>query len=271
MADHDFIPARGADALIHLGTYRRVLPVLLERLYENVLDWERLPHVHRGWIAAAHCLDAGARGWRAVLTDVAGRASTVELELDRLRRRWVTRVTAGHGAGRMIRTRARPERGSRVEVVVDFFVPDEPGRDRRRLAEAFARRHRQLYADDVAMMIERQRQLDRRLERSDPAQRVLTLGTRAALALPLELVLGGREFVLAEVDGVLTGWPRQCPHCLAPLGPDALDGRDVVCPWHGDRFDALTGENRGHRLCRLDHRPQIQVDSNGNVTVTAAH
>ncbi|HEX7037147.1 MAG TPA: Rieske (2Fe-2S) protein [Pseudomonadales bacterium] len=271
MPDQDFIPARDGAALVHLGTYRRVLPVALERLYENVLDWEHLPHVHRSEFADVRCLEAGPGGWRAALTDGAGRIATVEVSLDRQRRRWITRTIDGHGAGSAVWTHAFPESPRRVDVVVDFFVTAAPEVLRRRLGEAFAGRYRRLYDQDVAMMVERQRQLDRRLERAPASDRVLTLGQRADLELPLEIVVGGREFVLAEVEGVLTAWPRQCPHQLGPLGTDALEGREVVCRWHGDRFDALTGENLSGRACRLEHRPRIEIDPSGSVVVTATH
>lgn len=271
MPDQDFIHARETAALIHLGTYRRVLPVALERLYENVLDWEHLPHVHRSEFADVRCLVAGPEGWRAVLTDTAGRVATVEVSLDRQRRRWITRTIDGHGAGSAVWTHAFAEGRRRVDVVVDFFVTAAPDGERRRLGEAFARRYRRLYDQDVAMMVERQRQLDRRLERAPASDRVLALGRRSELELPLEIVVGGREFVLAEVQGVLTTWPRQCPHQLGPLRADALRGGEVVCPWHGDRFDALTGENRSGRACRLEHRPKIEVDPTGAVVVTATH
>jgi nitrite reductase/ring-hydroxylating ferredoxin subunit len=85
------------------------------------------------------------------------------------------------------------------------------------------------------------------------------------------MTVGGREFVLAEVDGTLVAWPRQCPHQLGPLGPDTLHGREVVCPWHGDRFDAVSGENLSGRACRLSHRPEIHIGTSGDVIVCATH
>ena len=49
----------------HLGTYRRVLPVSVERLYENAIDWEHLAYLHRSSFARVECLEAGAWGFRA--------------------------------------------------------------------------------------------------------------------------------------------------------------------------------------------------------------
>ena len=46
MPDHEIIQAFPSSQLPHVGTYRRVLPVSLVRMYENTLDWEHLPHVH---------------------------------------------------------------------------------------------------------------------------------------------------------------------------------------------------------------------------------
>ena len=45
-----------------------MLPVSLERLYENALDWEHLPHLHQSSFASITCEAAGPWGWRAVTT-----------------------------------------------------------------------------------------------------------------------------------------------------------------------------------------------------------
>jgi len=45
MPDHETYPPFPSSRLPHVGTYRRVLPVSLVRMYENALDWEHLPFV----------------------------------------------------------------------------------------------------------------------------------------------------------------------------------------------------------------------------------
>ena len=38
-------------ALVEVGSYVRDLGASVERLFENALDWEHLPHVHLGSFA----------------------------------------------------------------------------------------------------------------------------------------------------------------------------------------------------------------------------
>jgi nitrite reductase/ring-hydroxylating ferredoxin subunit len=271
MPDQEFIGPRDGSAVPHLGTYRRVLPVSLERLYENALDWEHLPHVHDSSFASIRCLAAGVWGWRAAVTARRGRETRIELTLDRTCRRWITRTTEGAGAGAEIWTHAFPMGPARVDITVDFFLPGVEEARRTRVGEAYARHYARLYDEDVAMMAERQRQLDRRLDRARDHERTLVLGPRNTLVLPVEIVVGGREFVLAEVEGGLAVFPRQCPHQLGPLSAARLEGRVVTCPWHGDRFDVTSGANLSGRACRLSHLPDVVVEADGVVRVIAIH
>jgi len=271
MPDHTFHAARDDSRLPHAGTYRRVLPVSLERLYENALDWEHLPHVHGASFAGIRSLAVGPAGWRAAVTAADGRESVLELALERDHRRWITRVADGFGAGAEIWTHAFLVDPARVDIVVDFFVPGLAATDRLRVGESYARLYARLYDEDVAMMTERQRQLDRRLERARDAERTLVLGLRNELALPLDITVGGREFVLADVEGTLVAFPRQCPHQLGPLSAAGLRGRVVKCPWHGDRFDVLTGANLSGRCTKLAHLPEVRVDGYGRVEIHAVH
>jgi len=272
MPEQVFFPPRGSVGVPHVGTYRRLLPVTLERLYENALDWEHLPHQHAASFSAIDCRDWGAWGWRAVVVDTRGRRSVIELNLERDCRRWITRTLDGHGAGGEIWTRAVPvPAGAGVEVLIDFFVPGVEESQRARVGRTYADLYARLYDEDVAMMVARQRQLDRRLDRARDGERSLDLGARGELTLPQTVVLAGREFVLAEVDGVLRAFPAQCPHMLGPLDGGSLDGRVVTCPWHGDRFDVVSGENLSGRVCRLSHLPDVAVDGAGRVRISATH
>ncbi|MEQ8859521.1 MAG: Rieske (2Fe-2S) protein [Pseudomonadales bacterium] len=271
MPEQRFLPPRDDSRLPHVGTYCRVLPVSLERLYENALDWEHLPHQHRSSFSALRCLDWGAWGWRAEVADRAARSSVIELCLDRERRRWVTRTLEGHGTGAEIWTHAFAEGAARVDIVVDFFLPGVDPAQRIRAGEAFATLYERLYDEDVAMMVERQHQLDRRVERARDPDRRRCLGSRAALALPGELTLGGRDFVIAEVAGDVVAFPRQCPHQLGPLRADRLVDGVVTCPWHGYRFDVRTGDSLGNGPCRLSHLPRIEEDADGMLWITATH
>ncbi len=271
MPEHEIIPSPASGRIPHVGTYRRVLPVSLERMYENALDWEHLPFVHASSFAAIRCLDAGAWGWRAELTSARGEASIVELRLDRRCHRWITRNFEGPNAGAEIWTHVFPlgpvAGAERLEIVVDFFVPDVPEEARGRVGQAYASLYATLYDEDVAMMVERQAQLDRRVEGSRPDQRRLALGARDALELPLRCTVAGREYVVAQEAGSLVAYPAICPHALGPLAAGPLEDGVVTCPWHGYRYDVRSGECLSGQSCRLSRLPVISEES-GTVILT---
>jgi 3-phenylpropionate/trans-cinnamate dioxygenase ferredoxin component len=50
--------------------------------------------------------------------------------------------------------------------------------------------------------------------------------------------------VLANVDGRICALLDQCSHEEYPLSDGDLDGGDVVCTYHGARFDACTGARK---------------------------
>ena len=50
--------------------------------------------------------------------------------------------------------------------------------------------------------------------------------------------------VVANVDGDLYALEDQCSHEAFPLSDGELDGSDVLCTYHGARFDACTGKNK---------------------------
>lgn len=285
--------AASAVARIHVGSYRRALPVSLERLYENALDWRRLDHVHSASVRSLVCQAAGSWGWRAQLTPVAGAESQVELLLERRLRRWTVRVLSGDRAGLEVWTQVCALEARRLEVVVDFFVagsdPESAPESARRWAERAAR----WYDRDVAMMVERQRQLDVRIDGApsheagartgedvartgEDRARTRILGARDALQFPVRFELGGREFVLVEVEAPgqpsgreLAAYPARCPHQLGPLHAGAVAAGAVTCPWHGYRFDVRTGAPLSGQSCRLGPMPRIEIDAGGVVRVRA--
>ena len=273
MPDHQIIAPFAGSQLPHVGSYRRALPVTLERLYENALDWEHLAWLHDSSFTRVDCLSAGPWGWRAAIVVSGGRSSVIELRLDRGCRRWVTRTLEGAGAGAEIWTTVIAERQDRegrqrwVDIVVDFFVPGIVAERRQAVGEGYAALYARLYDEDVAMMVERQRQLDRRIGGIAAAEHTRALGPRATLRLPMDVMLGNREFVLAETAGGLVIYPRQCPHQLGPLAAGALADGVVTCPWHGYRFDVRTGVNLTGQRCHLGDLPVIRVDDAGDVIV----
>ena len=264
--------APGPEAtLIDVGGLRWFMPVTLERLYENLLDWQRLPYVHGDLVASVRCRSWGAWGWCAEVVDLRGRRGIIELIVDRGRRRWTVVWRSGPRAGWRMEGRAEPESGAGLRVTVQCLLPTTATRRPDRAGRVWNLWLERFCAADEAMMRDRQRQLDRRIDRAREADRHVDLGPVEALSLPCVITLAGREFVVAEVAGELRAFPARCPHQLGPLQAGRLDGRTVSCPWHGDCFDVLTGENLSGRPCALSHLPQVRVDSAGRALVSATH
>ena len=54
----------------------------------------------------------------------------------------------------------------------------------------------------------------------------------------------GTAIVLANVDGAICALRDECSHEAYPLSDGELDGGDLVCAYHGARFDACTGARK---------------------------
>jgi 3-phenylpropionate/trans-cinnamate dioxygenase ferredoxin subunit len=50
--------------------------------------------------------------------------------------------------------------------------------------------------------------------------------------------------VLANVDGTVCALKDRCSHEDYPLSDGELDGSEIVCLYHGARFDACSGARR---------------------------
>ena len=53
---------------------------------------------------------------------------------------------------------------------------------------------------------------------------------------------GGREIALFRAQGKVYAIESICPHQGGPLAEGGIDGKVVMCPWHGWQFDVTTGE-----------------------------
>ena len=261
---YDFVPAAEGSRLDHVGSYRRRLPVSLDRVYENTLDWQHLPHLHSSSFHSIRIEAAGAWGWRANMVSGDGQAafkSRIELRLDRDARRWITRNLAGPHVGAEIWTHVFVVSERVLDIVVDFFVPDVSRAAKDKVGHAYARFYQRLYDEDVEMMTERQRQLDQRLDGVDESQ---VIEVDAAASLPQGVTLSGRQFVLNKLDNAESNgsnpwviYPAQCPHQLGPLENAALIDGVVRCPWHGYEFDVRTGACVSGSHCQFGRMPKI--------------
>jgi 3-phenylpropionate/trans-cinnamate dioxygenase ferredoxin subunit len=59
------------------------------------------------------------------------------------------------------------------------------------------------------------------------------------------VVVGGKEVLLANVDGSYYAIANKCTHLGGSLVTGVLEGSIVTCPRHGARFDLKTGKAVG--------------------------
>lgn len=238
------------------GHYRRAIAAGIERVWENVLDWEHLPWLHASAFAGIELLVESRAGWRARVLARASRgerSQVIEVRIERERLRYVSATLEGPGAGTEIWTHLDPRAADTTDIDVGFWVPErDPGRATA-LGQSLVRVYERLWDEDEAMMQRRTRELEVRSSRSGaPAE--LSLGSLEALRprLPLRVELGGRGFRVVEVNGVLAAHATRCPHRFGPLEDAPVEGDCVVrCPWHGYGFDVRTGASLDGRRLRL--------------------
>lgn len=264
----------GVSAEAPIARYARRLPVPIERVWENVLDWEHLPHLHHESFCGITLEDGGAWGWRArVLLPPKQQptALTIEVRIDRAAREYHTRTLAGPGAGADIVTRLATPDAAITDVAVDFHVPGLPESARATLGGGYLRLYTRLWDQDEAMMLRRTALLDGRTRppAKPGARPPLALGPVAALraGLPLRVDVAGDGFRVLEHEGRLLAHPLVCPHLGGPLEEAALDGGAVVCPWHGYRFDCETGRGPAGQRCRASVPARVAVGADGLATL----
>jgi nitrite reductase/ring-hydroxylating ferredoxin subunit len=54
---------------------------------------------------------------------------------------------------------------------------------------------------------------------------------------------GERTYALVNIGGALHAFDNNCPHNGGPLAKGEIDGCELVCPWHGWRWDVTSGRN----------------------------
>lgn len=256
----------------HAGTYRRELPVSIERLYENAIDWAHLPYLHRDSFAQIECADAGAWGFRAQVWPQPyneRRSVVIELRLERKLGRWITSTLDGAGTGTEVWTHAFSLAERRTLVVVDFFVPGVDEARRMGIGRFYNNLYTRLYDEDVLMMSERQMQLDTSRDRIAENTAPIVLGSLAEVCgrLPMTIDCNGQKFCVAESRGELVAYSTVCPHLLGPLGEAKVCEGIVECPWHGYRYDIRTGKCLSRANLSLAIAPRVSIDTDSRVII----
>lgn len=236
------------------AVYERELDVSVERVWENVLDWEHLPFLHEQAFTSVAGMTSDADGWSG-LVGLGGSLAEIDVRIDRDGLRYSTRTVAGLGAGSEILTTLLPRAPRQTGIRVEFHVPWAPEGAGEAIGAGYRAMYEVLWDQDEEMMKARQRVVDGAGRRNDgPASVALGRVEELQTRLPFDVELGGRLYRVASIDGRLVAFDTFCTHLGGPL---ALEGREAVCPWHGYRFDAATGEGLGPHRCRL--RPPARV------------
>jgi nitrite reductase/ring-hydroxylating ferredoxin subunit len=275
----------GSAALTHVGAYRRRVRAEIGRIWENVLDWEHLPWLHRTTFSDVRLIEARRDGWCAsagLQPAAGGERIGIETRLERGVRRYLTLTTDGPGMGTEIWTLLEPASEESTDIEVRFLVPGVPSGRAAAIGDAYVRLYARLWEEDEAMMMRRTELLGRGVsgaaspERpapsaSDRAEATLRLGSLESLRprLPLPVELDGRRYRLVALGDEIVAHATTCPHFLGPLEEGAIADGCVQCPWHGYRFDVRTGQCMEHAGFRLDVA-RVAVDPRTlSVTVTA--
>ena len=235
-------------ALREIAVYERSVAASEARVWENVHDWEHLPWLHASSFSSIELEEQGAWGWRARIGGPPGRGrapGSIRLELVVEGSRYVSRTLEGQGAGNEIWTTVTAVDERRTDIRVELHVPGEETADDARTASRFVALYTRLWDEDEAMMRHRSDELARRggapLAAPDPAPRDLGLVADLADGEPLLVEIEGRPFRVRRDQGEWLAHAASCPHWLGPLGTAEVRAGEVVCPWHGYRFDVRSG------------------------------
>ena len=257
-----------SESLTSVAVYRRTVQASLARVWENVLDWEHLPWLHRSSFSEIKLLEAGSWGWRArVGLQPAGQEVDVELRVEREEGRYLTRTTGAAGEGSQIWTRLEPLSERETGIEVEFLLPNVTREQADALGEVYTRLYAQLWDEDEFMMMRRERLLTQHRPVRAEGALPLTLGTLEDVRarLPLVVELEGRRFRVLELGGELVAHSTVCAHSLGPLDEAPLEDGCIRCPWHGYRYDVRTGRSSDGRGLRLGRAPRVEIDSTGEV------
>jgi nitrite reductase/ring-hydroxylating ferredoxin subunit len=227
--------------LTRVAVYERRVRASLERVWENVRDWEHLPWLHGGSFEAISLVERGEWGWRArIRTRPHGRDILLELVIDGSR--YVSRTVEGPGAGSEIWTALSRRSDHETDIRVEFLLPDVSPAAADKLGAAFTTLYTRLWDEDEAMMRRRAELLAARAT-SPPAAGTLDLGPadEVRTRTPFSVDLAGRSYRIVRLGDTLVAHATTCPHWLGPLDASEVEDGCVTCPWHGYRFDLRSG------------------------------
>ncbi len=236
-----------------VASYQRRINASLERVWENVHDWEHLPWLHDSAFGSISLEEQGDWGWRTLTTSPGSdRQMLVELCVKEADGCYVARSYQDGQQISEIWTHLTPEAsGDATDIRVEFHVPDVAENAAAKVGNLYLTLYRKLWDEDEEMMIRRHT----RLNEQEFGPDAINLGSREALLeqLPLTVKLRRGEFRIIEQDGELLVYSTICPHLLGPLEDAEIKDSCVTCPWHGYQFDIRSRE------CVTSDRQQYQL------------
>jgi nitrite reductase/ring-hydroxylating ferredoxin subunit len=258
-------PELGVDPSLHLvTTYRRTVQASIERIWENVFDWEHLPVLHESYFNKVQLLQSHENGWQVQLTrqpGAADRAQLLELQVDREHTRYRVRTLAGTGTGTQIWTLLKVLGPRETAIEVRYYLPEQRPDRVAELGDKYRCSCQQLWDEDEQMMQHRERMLHTPAAPSPETTVALGPVEEVRQRLPLLVTFAGQQFRIVAVEGELLAHSTICPHWLGPLDTAAVDEFGCIrCPWHGYLFDVRTGQSVDGRGLRLSQAPEVYID-----------
>jgi nitrite reductase/ring-hydroxylating ferredoxin subunit len=258
--------------LVVAGVYEREIRASIESVWENVLDWEHLPWLHDQAFQSIEPRSSGDWGWTATVGFAGDAQAEIELVVDREAGHYVARTVAGVGAPGEIWTFLEPVAPGTTSIRVEFWVTPIPEEGLAKVGAAYVALYTGLWDQDEEMMQTRELAFARREKRGaemppdEPSaytsREGVDLGPLEALRrrLPLVVEFAGHRYRVIDLEGELVAHSTECPHWLGPLEDCAVEAGDVVCPWHGYRFDVATGRSSEGRSLKLRTAPRAEID-----------
>jgi nitrite reductase/ring-hydroxylating ferredoxin subunit len=254
------------------AVYERRVGVSLERVWENVHDWEHLPWLHEIAFSAIELEDSGDWGWRARVRPAPPADSEtllIDLRRDADRDVYHTRTLEGPGKGADTVVTLSPENDHSTHVRVEFWLPMEEGEQAQAVGASLVALYTRLWDEDEAMMIRRQQVVDAARVREEtggpPNVGVISLGLWEDLSsrLPLRVSSPAGDYRVVQTDAGFAAHSVLCPHRGGPLGEAEISNGYVVCPWHGYRFALADGRAADGRKCHMRPPPRVERGENG--------